>query len=152
MRTSVTVAGGPNVVNDAYSERRYSSRADRPVRLATSSAARRRGSPSPTSDRTASTASEASPNRPVAVCRELTKHFEEVVRGSAGEVAGRFAEAPKGEIVLVLGPAEARSEDDPEAVAVVRELVEEGLPRRRAAGLVERLTGRSARELYRRSL
>ncbi len=44
------------------------------------------------------------PVRPGAVCRELTKRFEEVVRGSAAELAERFAEPPKGEITLVLGP------------------------------------------------
>ena len=40
-----------------------------------------------------------------AVCRELTKHFEEVARGTAAELAERFAEPPKGEITLVVGPA-----------------------------------------------
>ena len=48
---------------------------------------------------------EALPGRPAAVCRELTKRFEEVVRGSLEELAARFAEAPRGEITLVLGPA-----------------------------------------------
>ena len=46
------------------------------------------------------------PERPVAVCRELTKIHEEVVRGSAAELAERYAEAEvKGEVVLVVGPA-----------------------------------------------
>ena len=46
-------------------------------------------------------------DRPVAVCRELTKLHEEVVRGSAGELAERYRERPpKGEIVLVLGGAD----------------------------------------------
>ncbi len=45
------------------------------------------------------------PQRPVAVCRELTKLHEEVVRGSAAELAARYRErAPKGEVVLVVGP------------------------------------------------
>src|SRR4051812_11911653 len=49
---------------------------------------------------------EVDPDRAVAVCRELTKIHEEVVRGSAAELAARYeAEAPKGEIVLVVGPA-----------------------------------------------
>src|SRR5215211_9494306 len=43
------------------------------------------------------------PDREVAVCRELTKRHEEIVRGPAVEVAERFAEAPRGEITLVLG-------------------------------------------------
>ena len=47
----------------------------------------------------------AAPEREVAVCRELTKRFEEVVRGPAAELAARFAEAAKGEITVVIGPA-----------------------------------------------
>ncbi len=49
----------------------------------------------------------AQPTRGVAVCRELTKKFEQVVRGPAGELAERFAEPPRGEITLVIGPGEA---------------------------------------------
>ena len=95
----------------------------------------------------------AAPRRPVAVCRELTKRFEEVVRGTALEVAQRFAEPPKGEIVVVIGPAPPTPREvGDDAVAVVEELVGEGLPRRRAAELVARLTGAPARKLYRRSL
>src|SRR5216117_3951583 len=45
---------------------------------------------------------DALPERPVAVCRELTKRFEEVVRGSALEVARRFPEPPRGEITIVV--------------------------------------------------
>ena len=93
----------------------------------------------------------AQPDREVAVCRELTKRFEEVVRGSASEVAARFAAPPKGEITLVLGPGAATAESA-EAVGAVAELVGAGLPRRRAADLVARLTGVSRNELYRRTL
>src|SRR4051794_32533352 len=49
----------------------------------------------------------ADPKREVAVCRELTKRFEEVVRGTAAEVAERFAVPPKGEVTLVLGAGAA---------------------------------------------
>jgi 16S rRNA (cytidine1402-2'-O)-methyltransferase len=94
---------------------------------------------------------EAQPERPVAVCRELTKRFEEVVRGSAEEVAARFPEPPKGEITLVLGAGSAEP-DSAAAVEAVAELVAAGLPRRRAADLVARLTGASRNELYRRTL
>jgi len=93
----------------------------------------------------------ALPNRPVAVCRELTKTFEEVVRGTAGELATRFAEPPKGEVTLVLGPA-AVEPDEAEALDAVAELVAAGLPRRAAAELVSRLTGASRNRLYRASL
>ena len=93
----------------------------------------------------------ALPERPVAVCRELTKQFEEVVRGPAAEVADRFSEPPKGEITVVFGPA-AVVVDDSAAAAAVGELVDAGVPRRQAADLVSRLTGARRNELYRRSL
>lgn len=93
----------------------------------------------------------AFPDRPVAVCRELTKKFEEVVRGSAVEVAAQFAVPPKGEIVLVLGAAEV-SLDEAAAVAAVAELVAAGIPRRQAADLVSRLTGAAKNALYKGSL
>jgi 16S rRNA (cytidine1402-2'-O)-methyltransferase len=94
---------------------------------------------------------DAQPAREVAVCRELTKKFEEVVRGTAVELAARFAEAPKGEITLVLGPG-SPSADVGAAIEAVRELVSAGLPRRQAADVVSRLTGASRNELYRRTL
>jgi 16S rRNA (cytidine1402-2'-O)-methyltransferase len=93
----------------------------------------------------------ADPAREVAVCRELTKRFEEVVRGSAAELAERFASPPKGEIALVVGPSAAAPEDEA-ALSAVAELVESGLPRRRAADLVARLTGVARNRLYRGSL
>ena len=93
------------------------------------------------------------PARRVAVCRELTKRFEEVVLGSAEELAARFPEPPKGEITVVLGAAAVRrSVELRDAVASVAELVGEGVSRRRAVELVARLTGVPRNELYRESL
>jgi 16S rRNA (cytidine1402-2'-O)-methyltransferase len=95
----------------------------------------------------------ALPSRAVAVCRELTKRFEEVARGTAAEMAERFAEPPKGEVVLVLGAAEpTRPADDALEDETVRELVAAGFSRRRAADVVARLTGSSRNMLYRRTL
>jgi 16S rRNA (cytidine1402-2'-O)-methyltransferase len=97
----------------------------------------------------------AQPDRAVAVCRELTKQFEEVVRGRADVLAARFHEPPKGEITLVLGPVEADAtgeEAEEAAVAAVAELVAAGVARRQAADLVARLTGARRNTLYRRSL
>lgn len=91
------------------------------------------------------------PERQAAVCRELTKRFEEIARGSAAELAVRFAEPPKGEITVVLGPGSAVS-DPGEARAAVAELVDAGTPRRVAADVVARLTQSSRNELYRGSL
>jgi 16S rRNA (cytidine1402-2'-O)-methyltransferase len=92
------------------------------------------------------------PERPVAVARELTKRFEEVVHGTAAELAARFAAAPKGEITLVIGGAAAAEPDEGAALAAVAELVEAGVPRKRAAGIVSRLTGVARNRLYRGSL
>jgi 16S rRNA (cytidine1402-2'-O)-methyltransferase len=90
------------------------------------------------------------PDRPVAVCRELTKVHEEVVRGTAAELADRYErEAPRGEVVLVVGGAPARTGADPAAVDAVRRLVEAGARRRAAASVVAELTGAPANALYR---
>ncbi len=91
------------------------------------------------------------PAREAAVCRELTKRFEEIARGTAAELAERFAEPPKGEITLVVAPGAAASGVDA-ARAAVAELVEAGTPRRVAAEVVARLTDASRNELYRGSL
>jgi 16S rRNA (cytidine1402-2'-O)-methyltransferase len=96
---------------------------------------------------------EVLPDRPVAVCRELTKRYEEVVRGSARELAERFAGEVKGEITLVIGAAEVPEGGDEQAAAgAVAELVASGLSRRSAAEIIARLTGVSRNRLYRRSL
>jgi len=94
---------------------------------------------------------ERTPGREVAVCRELTKRFEEIARGSAAELAARFAEPPKGEITLVLGPGEGPPPRD-DALVAVEELVTAGTPRRVAADVVARLTGAPRNRLYRESL
>jgi 16S rRNA (cytidine1402-2'-O)-methyltransferase len=92
------------------------------------------------------------PERPVAVCRELTKVHEEVIRGSAAELAERFREqAPRGEVVLVVGPASAnagRDAAEASAVAAVRRLVDAGAKPRVAASVVSELTGVAANALY----
>jgi 16S rRNA (cytidine1402-2'-O)-methyltransferase len=92
------------------------------------------------------------PGRPAAVCRELTKRFEEVARGSLAELADRFAEAPKGEVTLVFGAAAAAAADEVLAAEAVVDMIAAGLPRRQAANLVARLTGIPRNRLYRSSL
>ncbi len=102
-------------------------------------------------------------DRPVAVCRELTKLHEEVRRGTAVELAAYYSEhAPRGEVVLVVGAAGSRAGGaadsapggvvDPrsaDAVNALRELVDAGARARPAAKVVAKLTGASANELYR---
>jgi 16S rRNA (cytidine1402-2'-O)-methyltransferase len=95
---------------------------------------------------------EVDPERELAVCRELTKAHEEVVRGTAASLAARYSgQPPKGEIVLVLAPRPRPATDgpDPAAVDALRQLVDAGAQPRKAAGVVAELTGGSANALYR---
>jgi len=92
------------------------------------------------------------PGRPAAVCRELTKAHEEVVRGTAGELAERYAaESPRGEVALVVGAAPVTGEEDiGPAAEALRRLVELGAKPRPAASVVSELTGIPANALYKR--
>jgi 16S rRNA (cytidine1402-2'-O)-methyltransferase len=99
---------------------------------------------------TLSTLASIDPDRPVAVCRELTKVHEEVVRGTAAELADRYRDAPpRGEVVLVVGAAPAVAPDLGAAVDALRRLVDAGAKPRAAAAVVADLTGTSANTLYR---
>lgn len=97
---------------------------------------------------------EVMPDRPAAVCRELTKRFEEIVRGTLKELASRFPDPPRGEITLVLGshPVAVSDVDEDAAVGAVAELVAAGVARRQAVSLVARLSGTPRNSLYRASL
>lgn len=90
------------------------------------------------------------PDREAAVCRELTKVHEEVARGTLGELARRFRGEVKGEIVLVIGPAETgeHGQDVGFAVDALRHLVQSGARPRAAASVVAALTGTRANDLY----
>ena len=95
---------------------------------------------------------ELDPDREAAVCRELTKAHEEIVRGTAAELAARYSDGPpKGEIVLVIAPPSRPAADsaDPRALDAVRQLVDAGAHPRKAATVVASLTGTSANALYR---
>jgi 16S rRNA (cytidine1402-2'-O)-methyltransferase len=93
---------------------------------------------------------ELDPERPVAVCRELTKVHEEVVRGTAQELAMRYTNSPpRGEVVLVVGPAPASATPDlAPALDALRRLVDAGAKPRVAASVVAELTGVAANKLY----
>lgn len=91
------------------------------------------------------------PDRPAAVCRELTKLHEEVVRGPLAELSRRFRGDIKGEIVVVIAPSRKRASapDTGFAVDALRRLVQAGARPRAAAGVVAALTGTRPNELYR---
>lgn len=91
-------------------------------------------------------------DRQAALCRELTKRFEEVRRGTLGELLDSVTEhPPKGEIVLVLDRARARAVEEADLDAAL----EEALSRLRvkdAAAEVAVLLGLPKRDVYQRAL
>jgi len=80
-------------------------------------------------------------NRDAAVARELTKLHEECVTGTLAELASRYEDAaPKGEIVIVVGPpAEATEATDDDLDAALDEALARLSPSRAAAEVAERL-------------
>jgi 16S rRNA (cytidine1402-2'-O)-methyltransferase len=90
-------------------------------------------------------------DRRVAVCRELTKLHEEVVRGLASEVLARIGDVElKGEVAVVIEGAADRAPEDVETlVAEADELVTGGMRKRDAARAVAERRGVSANALYR---
>ena len=91
------------------------------------------------------------PDRPLAVCRELTKLHEEVVRLTLGEAADRFAaQEPRGEFVLVVAgrPPQAEAADEGGALARGLELRRSGMPLKQAAAQAAEEFGVKKRWLY----
>ena len=93
---------------------------------------------------------ELDPERPVAVCRELTKLHEEIVRGTAP--SSRRSTRPRRRAARSCSSSAARRARDgldPAAVEAVRTLVESGARAKTAAKVVAELTGAPANALYR---
>jgi len=90
------------------------------------------------------------PERRVAVCRELTKTYEEVIRGTLRELL-EWAEnnEVRGEIAVVVGGAPEQEPGKPEDhVAAVNELVSQGIRLKEAVAAVAEEVRVSKRELY----
>ena len=95
------------------------------------------------------------PERRLAVCRELTKLHEQVLRGTAGEVQEALPKPVRGEIVLVLEPAGlpaaaaalGAAAGAPVEVAL-RDLLRAGVGTKKAASIVAGLTGLPRRQVY----
>jgi 16S rRNA (cytidine1402-2'-O)-methyltransferase len=86
-----------------------------------------------------------------AVCRELTKLHEEVVRGTLAELAARLSDEVKGEITLVidLGPEQAAAAADEDVSAAAHALLAKGLSKRDTAAALDVCLGVSHREAER---
>ena len=96
-------------------------------------------------------------DRPIALCRELTKRFESVQRAPAGELSAQLRNLPgkvKGEIVLVVegvveSPSASASAVDEDLLI---KLLADALPPRRASEIAARLTGGRKNDFYKRIL
>lgn len=86
--------------------------------------------------------------RRAAVCRELTKTYEEVVRGTLAELAEWAAEGARGEITVVLAGAAPTVADPEDLVAQVEERAAAGLRLKDASAEIAEMAGVSRRELY----
>ena len=91
--------------------------------------------------------------RDAAVCREISKAFEETVTGPLSDLSARYADAPpKGEIVVIVGPpGEAPPASEEDADAALREALTR-LPVSKAAGEVAKKLGLDRRALYARAM
>jgi 16S rRNA (cytidine1402-2'-O)-methyltransferase len=93
--------------------------------------------------------------RPAAVCRELTKTYEEVRRGPLSALASWAADGVRGEITVVVGGAPARtaeSFDDGDLAALVTERIAAGSSRKQAVAEVSVTTGAPRNRVYAASL
>lgn len=91
-------------------------------------------------------------DRQAAVCRELTKLYEEVRRGELPALAAHYAEAgaPKGEIVIVVGPPTGNHQEIDIDAALEALLDDHSV--KEAAALVAAQSGKPKREVYARAL
>ncbi len=91
--------------------------------------------------------------REAAVCRELTKLYEEVRRGDLASLARHYAQSdePRGEIVIVIAPPGAPAADAADLDALLRQALER-VSVKEAVAEVAAVTGRPRREVYQRAL
>lgn len=91
--------------------------------------------------------------RQAAVARELTKLFEETRRGTLGELAAHYAEAgaPKGEIVLLIGPPEAGSVSEEDLETALIAALQKRSVKEAAAEIAARFS-LPKRDIYQRAL
>ncbi|MFN7008972.1 MAG: 16S rRNA (cytidine(1402)-2'-O)-methyltransferase [Allorhizobium sp.] len=110
-------------------------------------------SPHRIGDTLAAAADELGPDRPAAVCRELTKTFEEFRRGPLGELAADYADRTvKGEVVLVVGPPLEKPAPEAGEIDAILTRLAADLPTAKAATEAAKRTGLPRKDLYQRLL
>ena len=87
-------------------------------------------------------------DRRIALCRELTKLHEEVIRGRAADVLIDIADGVRGEIALVVSGTDGPGVEPVDVVERVSELVTQGMRGKDAAAQVAKTAGLKTREVY----
>lgn len=88
-------------------------------------------------------------DRPVVLAREITKRYEEYIRGDLSDVIARINERPvKGELVLLFEGSPGRNTPEVDAESRLKELLEEGLPTKEIARILAKETGKSRNVIY----
>ena len=91
-------------------------------------------------------------DRPAAVCRELTKPHEEVVRGGLADLAQWAGEHARGEVTVVISGAPALEEGPEQALAMVQRRMADGEKLSAAVAEVAQVTGMRRKDLYQAAL
>ncbi|WP_407943391.1 16S rRNA (cytidine(1402)-2'-O)-methyltransferase [Marimonas lutisalis] len=109
-------------------------------------------SPKRTAAALADMAAELGSERPAAICRELTKKFEEILTGTLSELAEQAAvRPPKGEVVLVVGRGDSLNVSEIDVGLRLKEVMP-GRSLRDAADIVAAETGMKRRDVYQKAL
>lgn len=88
-------------------------------------------------------------DRPVVLAREITKRYEEYLRGNLTDLIARIRETPvKGELVLLFEGAPGRNIPEVDEGARRQALLAEGLPKKEIARILAKETGKSRNEVY----
>ncbi len=91
--------------------------------------------------------------RAAAIVREITKTWEETIRGTLGELAARFArEQALGEITIVVAGAPEGQGPIHTADLSLDDLLDKGLSLKQSSAIMAHLTSRSARDIYQEAL
>lgn len=88
------------------------------------------------------------PGREIALCRELTKLHEEVIRGTAADVRQEIAEGVRGEIALVVAGTDGPGIEPVDVLDRVSELITQGMRAKDASAQVAKTAGLKTREVY----
>ena len=86
----------------------------------------------------------------VVICRELTKKFETIYRGTAESLKNQISENIKGEITIVIAPSQNKSNIDLDLDKAISVLIAQKVPKRELAKALSLVTDMSVNDLYER--